>query len=597
MIGRKIITIQEEDFEGDAGGSTLSASGAGLTAPRIRKPNLRILTKGNADPPCPSAFKERMNYVETPQRSANQYRPSSLTTLFTPDTSHTFGRPNPTSCAPPSPAEMAKNITRRLDRYSRDEAALTTAFQHYHASSLSSPNETKIVILEQATALLSARAEEAKKRVAELRLRLAENSVTDEREIRTLQKERWMEEKRAGKVEEERKVVGIHADALLSSGDKENKYSRDTSASTSSVEEWRKQVNLARFFERSPTQTTILCHKHSSSERLKASPRIMSPKDLETPLLRPWPFTDTLKQPMFFDDSFAPSRQRNTKLQPKKLGMLLHASPLRTVAEDTSYELEWNHSAPPTATDSVFPFNAPSQTTASSAASECPTLHDDDHHLSFLNSETQGFATIYYTRPLSLSKEEILATNHSPGITMPDYVEHLLDRFEQIQDNFSLTIMTPRSKASFRSRPSFVLVSPVRPSIESRGAASNAEDRTPTRSETPASTASQRSIFRRSLKLPKKLKKPKPHVHSQSQSYATSSAVLQAIREDNAWTESDEAALGRPLKSFFRHRSHMSEGAALNPAAGTSTDTLSTSRMTSIAARARQRMSIFSGSR
>lgn len=64
MIGRKIITIQEEDLEGDGGGSTLSASGAGLTVPRIRKPNLRILTKGNADPPCPSAFKVRLLFVQ-----------------------------------------------------------------------------------------------------------------------------------------------------------------------------------------------------------------------------------------------------------------------------------------------------------------------------------------------------------------------------------------------------------------------------------------------------------------------------------------------------------------------------------------------------
>ncbi|THH17074.1 hypothetical protein EW146_g3680 [Bondarzewia mesenterica] len=613
MIGRKIMTIREEDFEEDVEPEETAATVVGLTAPKPRKPGLTITTNGEGDTPRSLAFRMWSDTTPTPLKSSQRDLPLSSRTLFTPDTSHTFGRPYPTFRSNPTPVDALDTTARRLHRYSRDEAALVTAIQQCQSDAASAARELKIMVLEQATALLSAKAQDAKERAVELRDRLAESSAIDDQQLLFLQKERWMEEKRTEKVEQERRQLTEYAEALSGSEEKENRYrEKEGSGPLEEAEQWRRRLNLATFFERSPTQTSILCHKQSAHEFSSSLPRILSPSDVEAPLLRSWPFADSVKQPIvssfrptLSDTSFADprqlsgNRQRHAKPKLKPLDVFLPISPLRTVEEGVVYEGARSHSVPPTATDSVFPSNATTQTTASSIASECTTLDDEDQYGSAVDletGETHGFATIFHDHPISRSKEEILAGMQLRQVPMPDYVENLLDEFKQIRGDISLPSLTPRPRLSFRTPTLPELSSHVRLSTDTMVFVSTEELGNSVAYETSTSVVDQPSMLRRSIRIPRTIGRFMQHSHSQSQS--NSIAALRIVEEDTFWPEDsgEERRRGasRWSKSFFGHRSHKSEGVSnVVLLDNVSVASSANPQKSSMVSKVRRRMSIF----
>ncbi|KAH9945199.1 uncharacterized protein BXZ73DRAFT_38520 [Epithele typhae] len=175
----------------------------GLPLRRAKSSGLRILTDSGSlwsDNP--------RGHLNPGFLSANRH---SLLSVRTPDTSHTFGQPNPsmmspkhpptsriqspasTTVASPSSAALA---ARRHSRYSIAESALRTAAEV--SSTELSPAELQVRALSRATALLSEQARDAQTTAAKLRAALVEKEARGlaPEQVRSLQREFWLEERR-----------------------------------------------------------------------------------------------------------------------------------------------------------------------------------------------------------------------------------------------------------------------------------------------------------------------------------------------------------------------------------------------------------------
>ncbi|KAF8912292.1 hypothetical protein CPB85DRAFT_1302353 [Mucidula mucida] len=222
-----------------------------------------------------------------------------------PDTSYTFGVPNPTTIRVFATAPKLDEARQR--RYSQAEQALVATAKHTLAEV--SPRELQIRTLRKAAALLSSRAEDARSRAAHVRALLNDRD-TDPSEFASLKRERWREERRLAAAEEEAKAISDQLAALATTT-----TTTDSNAPVPSLS--RKQANLLRFL---------------SSHGPKSKPKTI-PND------RMRRVTMSAASPMRLRTSFPRSHLRsisldlNIKLPPRPRAVSPSSSSLRTVAE------------------------------------------------------------------------------------------------------------------------------------------------------------------------------------------------------------------------------------------------------------------------
>ncbi|KAK0493906.1 hypothetical protein EDD18DRAFT_1176780, partial [Armillaria luteobubalina] len=179
---------------------------------------------------------------------------SSSSFIYTPDpdTSYTFGVPNPTTVqvalpTPPltSPIRRTRDEIARQHRYSQAEEALALTAQLTLQET--SQTELQIRTLEQAASLLNSRLEDARERSAKLRS-LLNDRETDPATFESLKRERWMEERRKALAEEESRTIRAQLASLTKGSD---------TVCESPVTSSRHQANLLRYLQSSNTRRPI----------------------------------------------------------------------------------------------------------------------------------------------------------------------------------------------------------------------------------------------------------------------------------------------------------------------------------------------------
>ncbi|KAH9847539.1 hypothetical protein C2E23DRAFT_765181 [Lenzites betulinus] len=248
MLGQKIIDSYA-DLENQGSSLLQPEPFTGLSVRRIKSAGLRIVTESEA--PSPDVLRDDTNTFQ-PSSHRNSYL-----SIRTPDTSHTFGVPNPSTRSIPSHIQRTPSSTpssssselnsRRLSRYSRAESALQSSVEA--SSSEMSPQELKIRVLEQATASLREQARDAQACAERLRVCLANKELSRE-EVSALQRARWLEEHKSSA----RRAQSAQAHDLvakLSSPVDESPLFQSPNSMT------RREANLAHFLQRSPTRVTF----------------------------------------------------------------------------------------------------------------------------------------------------------------------------------------------------------------------------------------------------------------------------------------------------------------------------------------------------
>ncbi|KIK44158.1 hypothetical protein CY34DRAFT_35305, partial [Suillus luteus UH-Slu-Lm8-n1] len=192
----------------------------------------------------------------SPDISANVY--------YTPNSSRACRRPS--SAMKPSRSNGATtsicgsptDSLRRQRRYSIAQQALEHALKS--CTSERSPRELQILALETATAALSTRANESRDRAAKLRACLEDRAV-DPKSYAALQADRWMEERRQFEADREVRQLSQHLASLkLKRGALEQGRFDENLPVTPLDNEARRRANLVRFFQRSPTRTSLHIH-------------------------------------------------------------------------------------------------------------------------------------------------------------------------------------------------------------------------------------------------------------------------------------------------------------------------------------------------
>ncbi|KAK0193438.1 hypothetical protein F5146DRAFT_1030668, partial [Armillaria mellea] len=197
---------------------------------------------------------------------------SSSSFIYTPDpdTSYTFGVPNPTTVqvtpsTPPltSPLRRTRDEIARQRRYSQAEEALALTAQLTLQET--SQTELQIRTLEQAASLLNSRLEDARERSAKLRS-LLNDRETDPATFESLKRERWMEERRKALAEEESRAIRAQLASLTRGND---------AVCESPVTSSRHQANLLRYLQSSNTRRPIHpTHNEATAAGERAARRI-----------------------------------------------------------------------------------------------------------------------------------------------------------------------------------------------------------------------------------------------------------------------------------------------------------------------------------
>ncbi|KAH9953201.1 hypothetical protein BGW80DRAFT_529531 [Lactifluus volemus] len=191
----------------------------------------------------------------------------------------------PLSGVPVRPAQQRRaNLrARRQQRYSRDESALAAALRRSTEYERVIPPRPP---MQYATLQFEARIKDAKARLADARDLLRDDS-TDQVSHRALLRTRWMAERWIAIAEKElARVTTPSSDHSLSS-----------QIIVSSARKARRDANLAHFFTHSPTRTPMLSAQRPVPGPFE-QPRRISKLNVEPPLLRTWPLTTTLREPM-----------------------------------------------------------------------------------------------------------------------------------------------------------------------------------------------------------------------------------------------------------------------------------------------------------
>ncbi|KAI9066343.1 hypothetical protein FKP32DRAFT_1610209 [Trametes sanguinea] len=414
----------------------------GLTIRRIKSAGLRIVTESETVSTDPS--RTRSSTLNLPE-----YRQSYLA-VRTPDTSHTFGLPNPSmlpsdyshSHASPStssPSASPEILTaRRLSRYSRAESALHSAVEV--SSTEVSPQELQIRILEQATAILSEQARDAQACAERLRACLADQELSPE-ELKALQRERWLEEHksqaRTDETHQARALLTQLSSPVSAHADNTNSGS---ALSASPPVMTRHEANLARFLQYSPTRVTF------PGPRAGGSPSPLSPALAYR--------RETISQ------------VRPMRLRPSAMELALR-SPLELRMHGRSRSLDGgghsrNNSDTTDSDATVISRGSSGQTTVAATS-----VHESKSPSPLLSvTEDEGTATIEKAGLLR-SRDELLA--QLGDVPLPDYAVDLLHELVSSTIDVSLNEMSPIDEEVspvFRrsSESSFELV--TRPTLE-----------------------------------------------------------------------------------------------------------------------------------
>ncbi|KAI0076168.1 hypothetical protein K474DRAFT_1708353 [Panus rudis PR-1116 ss-1] len=244
LIGQKIVAnFPDENDPPPAIALPQPKSGLSVRSPKAS--SLRIITTNETND---------TQLLTVPIDNAIGHNSAGARSAITLDSTLTFGIPDPTTrgqrkvsvtstLSNSSSANSAQS--RRQLRYSREVESLKSSLES--CSTEPSPRELQIRALQKATSLLSAHAAEAQERAAKLRATLADRAL-DPGEYRTLQTERWMEERRSQVRSEQAKALQTVAQHLAASPDSDN-------PDMATIR--KREVNLQRFFQHSPTRITF----------------------------------------------------------------------------------------------------------------------------------------------------------------------------------------------------------------------------------------------------------------------------------------------------------------------------------------------------
>ncbi|TFK73273.1 hypothetical protein BDN72DRAFT_214532 [Pluteus cervinus] len=392
--------------------------------------------------------------------------------------------------SPPTPSfKDPKNAERRLRRYSDAQEALSSSLRR--CSTGPSPQDLQIRTLEKATSILSAHAEEARERAAQLRQALVHKDIDPETH-KDLKRQRWMEERRQQQVDaESRAVSGVLVSLRQHSPSPSLLQTQPTPPPTDS--EARRRANLSKFFASSGKRASLPSPRSSLLVERRTKRMTMadvSPMKLRTSFTAAdsiqFPRThlrsrslDTSPAPVPLKDNRIALRSRVSAL-PTAAGVA-QTPPLSAVTEDPSIEeqeqeQEEDHSSTAGASSSVsaVPALAPPSATASvteADSTHCPTppaaiQHMLPPHIVNRNSFSSMGGTAIIFSPTERSDEEIFAELGDVEVLIPEYAKDLINKFGVSprplppatpatlprQANVSILTPTPKSSPSPRSK-------------------------------------------------------------------------------------------------------------------------------------------------
>lgn len=386
----------------------------------------------------------------------------------TPTSSHTFGVPNPTFLEQPSPTDSVSDVEPnqlRVRRYTLAEQALVSTVKQFKPEA--DPRILQIQVLKQAMSLLDERAQDARDRAEELRLSLA-NRTIERRRYESLQRERWMEEKRQLAIDKELRSLRHQLDSFTMSP------GNDDASGESSDPEARHRMNLARFFESSRIRAPIYTQE-GSSKSFRRTPRRMTVGEVGPSRPRSHSvtskFADTFsshsrsmsldgKKPQWGDSVRAPAPAPVPPLpfaQTQKSTSTVIVDPtsprLSIVTEDTDDDSSALNlglspstilSSPATSISIETPITE-SRRRRPWATARPPSHHDDNSHWRIASHSREGMATIY-SAPYFASQAKPDNLDELP-VSLPEYAQDLLEDFDY-DYGFPLTLSPVNASSS-----------------------------------------------------------------------------------------------------------------------------------------------------
>ena len=300
---------------------------------------------------------------------------------------------------------------RRLARYLASEQALAESFRHCGFQQL--PDELHLEALKKSASILNALAADAKDAVDRLRTLLANRSA-EPTLYKSIQRQRWMEERRHDTFDQLSKTLRTELARLSSSTNIGQTLTLEPSNSNSNT-------NLDKFFESSRRRILIPSRnrRRIPNEQLKDS-RI--PTGLQIPRIH-------------HENYIIP--------------LVLKSPRRRRFFPSYTSQASQDHSSSSSSVENVS--STPSTV---SDASNLETIADDNEEIllvtlpvNYNQDDTNGTALIW--RDVPRSKEEILAELH---VSMPDYVADLLADFESTSRPSSITL-SPHTRSRLDSSP------------------------------------------------------------------------------------------------------------------------------------------------
>jgi len=295
-----------------------------------------------------------------------------------------------TAAVSTTPHPKADAEALRLERYSRAEEALVESFRRCENGPTSS--QLQIESLQKVASILNARAVDAREGVEKLRGLLSDREVEPE-QYESMQRQRWMEERRRVAAEELSKVLQQHLSSLPTGA----AQARSQPAGSSNV---RLNTNFVKFLETS---------RHRAS--LRSRTRRRAPRKESTP-----------------EKHDCPRVHHHKHLLPLRLNVQ-RAQCRRTFdpIPNASWGSQGSTSSADTSLDSILPPSTPAtspsllQSPRASIKSQCLGPPQQLASVSRVNIDSNGTAVIW--RDKLRSREEIIA---GLVVDMPDYVGDLL---------------------------------------------------------------------------------------------------------------------------------------------------------------------------
>lgn len=366
--------------------------------------------------------------------------------VSTPNSSLTFGIPNPTTCFPVrvgSPCGSVSEASSRSNRYSVAEQALASALKSSEEER--SPLDLQICALQRASVTLSTRVKESQERVARLKLSLTERDIDPDKYV-ALQRERWMAEKRKSAVDREIEMLTQHLKRLKADRDPDQHEGEDRGSSPALINEAKRSANLARFLDYSPTRTSFTLDFKCRLALDQPFPRRMTMSDVSPLRLRPSSVTPPLRRlttkharpPSMAGDAFNAVKR---PCRPRPSNSSSDLSPLTKGAENSAKARSVSdHSV--SSRGSRLTTEAPSDGSEGrvSTRPSTPPLSVSSMTSSSsqgIGEETGGIATII-SHVTARTRSEILADLDKDTIHVPEYAVNLLGGFDLIHDEISL---------------------------------------------------------------------------------------------------------------------------------------------------------------